>query len=176
MEVDEMTPVRFERKVSEGGSFAHDIILFDKRAKKIYTTVENSKQKKTRDTISFPECTYDVLSMIYYARNINFSKYKIGDKIPLSIVIENKVYNLFIRYQGKEKIEHKNGDIYNTIKFSVMLVAGTIFSGGEEMTVWATDDQNHIPILIEAKILVGSIKVYLDEYSGLRWRMTSKTN
>jgi len=36
------------------------------------------------------------------------------------------------------------------------------------MTLWVTDDLNKIPVLIEAKILVGSIKAYLTDLQGVR--------
>jgi hypothetical protein len=34
--------------------------------------------------------------------------------------------------------------------------------------VWITDDLNHIPVLAQAEILVGSIKMELQEFKGVR--------
>jgi hypothetical protein len=36
------------------------------------------------------------------------------------------------------------------------------------MFVWISDDNNRVPDLIEAKILVGSVKAYLESADGLR--------
>jgi hypothetical protein len=36
------------------------------------------------------------------------------------------------------------------------------------MTIWVTDDENHIPIRIETPIIVGTIKVDMKSYEGLR--------
>jgi hypothetical protein len=36
------------------------------------------------------------------------------------------------------------------------------------MTVWVSDDKNKIPIYIETPISVGTIKVHLMSYKGLR--------
>jgi hypothetical protein len=47
-------------------------------------------------------------------------------------------------------------------------VEGTIFKGGEDLTVWVTADKNKIPVMAEAKILVGSVKAYLTSYEGLK--------
>ena len=52
-----------------------------------------------------PNCVQDVLSSIYYARNIDFNKYKVNDKIPFTMFLDNEVYNLYIRYLGKETIK-----------------------------------------------------------------------
>ena len=48
-----------------------------------------------------------------------------------------------------------------------MLVEGTIFKGGEDMTIWVTDDGNRVPIMVEAKILIGSVKAIITGAEGL---------
>ena len=53
------------------------------------------------------------------------------------------------------------------------MVDGTIFSGGEDLTAWFTDDKNCAPILLEAKIAVGSVKAFLVDMSGNRWPLKS---
>ena len=49
-----------------------------------------------------------------------------------------------------------------------MLIKGTIFQGGELMTVWVTDDANHLPLRIESPITVGTVKVDMMGYKNLR--------
>jgi hypothetical protein len=65
-------------------------------------------------------------------------------------------------------VENNDGKKYNCIRLSAKMVGGTIFKGDEDVLVWITDDDNHIPIYIEAKILVGTVKAYLHETKGLR--------
>ena len=50
---------------------------------------------------------------------------------------------------------------------------GAVFKGGERMIIWVTDDENHIPIRIETPIIVGSIKVDMKSYEGLRYPLSS---
>jgi len=114
----------------------------------------------------------DVLSSIFYARNIDYSKYQPGAKIPFSMFLDDQVYNLYIRYLGKERIKTKHGT-FSTIKISPLLIEGTIFKGGEKMTVWVSDDENHVPVRVDSPILVGSIKVDLTGYQNLRHPFTS---
>ena len=52
-------------------------------------------------------------------------------------------------------------------------VTSTIFTGGEKMTVWVTDDANHVPVRIESPIIVGSVKVDMMRYRNLRFPMRS---
>jgi hypothetical protein len=158
-----MQPYKFIRKVDEGGFKINENVTFNQQA----NTATSEKA-----TVKVPNCIQDVLSSIYYARNLNFDKYKPEDKIPLTMYLDNEVFNLYIRYQGKEKIKTKYGK-FNAIKFSPLLIKGTIFEGGEKMTVWVTDDANHIPIRIESPITVGTIKVDMMQYKNLRYPMTS---
>jgi hypothetical protein len=62
---------------------------------------------------------------------------------------------------------------FNAIKFKPLLVKGTLFEGGEKMTVWVSDDANHIPLRIESPIVVGSVKVDMMGYKNLRYPLNS---
>lgn len=159
-----LKPYKFIRNVDEGGYKKNENVTFDQ---------QNNKAVTTTGTFDVPNCIQDVVSSIYYARNIDFGKYKPGDKIPFQMFLDNEIYNLYIRYLGKETVKTKYGK-FNAIKFKPLLVKGTIFSGGEKMEVWVSDDGNHIPLRIESPITVGSIKVDMMQYRNLRHPFTSK--
>jgi hypothetical protein len=75
---------------------------------------------------------------------------------------------------GKENLKIKNVGEFRCIVFSPLLIEGTIFNAGDGMTVYVTDDQNRVPLLIETPILVGSIKARVNGMSGLRFPLSSK--
>jgi hypothetical protein len=155
-----LRPLWYSCKTYEGGYEADQKYYFnpEKNTATLYT--QNSDRPYRKDTLNLKPCTFDVLSLIYYARNIDFSGVKVGDSVPVVAILDTSAYNLYIRYLGKEVIELKDGRKYRCIKFSALLVEGTIFKGGEDLYGWVTDDKNRIPILVEAKILVGSVKAY----------------
>lgn len=158
-----MLPARFKRDVKEGGySFTNDVTFYQD----INKAVSKGKSFKT------PTCVQDVISSIYYARNIDYSKYKVGDKIPFSLFLDDEVFEIYIRYLGKEKITTKYGT-FNTIKIAPLLIEGTLFKGGEKMVVYVSDDQNKIPVRVNSPILVGSVKVDLMGFENLRHPLTS---
>jgi len=86
--------------------------------------------------------------------------------------LDNEVYEMYVRYLGKETIRTKYGK-FRAIKFKPLLIKGTIFEGGEKMTVWVSDDRNHVPIRIESPISVGSVKIDMISYKNLRYPLTS---
>lgn len=134
-----------------------------------------SFQTESKDTLidkqlnmHWPAGSADLLTMVYKARNIDFARYAEGDKIPISMLVNDQVYNLYIRYLGRETVTTRDKRTFRCLKFTPLLVAGTIFTGGEDMTVWITDDDNRLPILVEAKVLIGSVKAIFIDAAGLR--------
>ena len=168
-----LKPLRFIRDTKEGGTVNYSDNIFNYNKWKAYSFTKLKKATIKADSVAIEPCTFDVLSMIYYARNIDFDSYKPKAKIPISLFLDNAVYSLYIEYLGKEKIKTELGE-FNCIKFHPMLVEGTIFKAGDDMTVWVTDDKNKIPLYVETPIIVGMIKAKIKSYSGLRNPLTSK--
>ena len=164
-----LKPYWFERETLEGGFETYNRYVFDHEKGNLDIISKTSKRAFKRDVRKLTNCTFDVLSAIYYCRNLDFDNRKPNEKIPLRMAIDNDVYDLYLRYKGKEVLELRNGEKYNTIKLSAMLVEGTIFKGGEDLTVWVTDDKNRIPVLVEAKILVGSVKAVITGATGYKY-------
>lgn len=158
-----MEPLKFLRNVDEGGYKKYENVTFNSVANTAVTT---------KGVYQVPDCIQDVLSAVYYARNIDFAKYQVNDKIPFKMFLDNEVYDMYIRYMGKETVKTKYGK-FKAIKFKPLLVKGTIFEGGEKMTVWVTDDGNHIPVRIESPISVGTIKVDMMGNRNLRYPLSS---
>ena len=158
-----MQPAKFLRNVNEGGFKIYNNVVFNQSI---------GQAVSTNGIFTVPKCTQDVLSAIYYARNIDYNSYKVGAKIPFDMFLDDKIYNLYIRYLGKERVATRYGT-FNAIKIVPLLIEGTMFEGGEKMVVWVSDDANHLPVRIDSPILIGSVKVDLVGYENLRNPLTS---
>jgi len=169
-----LLPVEFQRNTSEGNYKVNNSYLFDYDKNKIISSTQNSKSPLAIDTLKLEPCTFDLLSAVYYTRTLNFSDKTTGYEVPVRLVIDGEFYEITIKYLGKEIINNKDGKQYDCIKFSANLVAGTIFKEGKEIFVWVTNDRNKIPIMVDASIMVGSIKAYLSEYQGLKYDISSQ--
>lgn len=158
-----MQPLKFVRNVQEDQYKKKEIITFNHDAG---TATSGDGVYKTSN------CVQDAISSVYYARNINFDKYKVNDKIPFDLFIDNETFHLYIRYLGKEKVKTRFGK-FNAIKFKPLVIQGNTFKGGENMTVWITNDANRLPIRIESGISVGSVKIDMMSYRNLRYPLSS---
>jgi hypothetical protein len=158
-----MLPVKFVRNVDEDNYKIYNNVTFNHKA---------GTAVSTNGVFKVTDCIQDVISSVYYARNIDFSKYKAGDKIPFDMFLDDEIYHLYLRYEGKENIKTKYGK-FRAIKFKPLLIKGSIFQGGEKMNVWVSDDKNRILLRAESPIAVGSIKVDMMGYRNLRYPLTS---
>jgi len=158
MDTERMESLLFIRRVNEGGFLINQDYYFEQDSNKVLT--QNNIEYHV------PEGVQDMLSTFYYARTIDYSNAKMNDVFIIPAFVDDKVEYLRIKYKGKERIKVRNGQ-YDCLKFNPIVLEGRVFKDDDDLTVWISDDDNKIPILIKSKILVGSIKAELSEYHGL---------
>ena len=97
---------------------------------------------------------------------------KKGTKIPVRILLDKEKYDLSAKYTGKETKTIRDLGTYKTVKLMPQVVSGAVFTDTEGMTIWATDDKNHIPLQIESPLSVGSLKAVLKSHKNTRYPIT----
>jgi hypothetical protein len=158
-------PLRFIRKIDEGG-YKKDLQIdfnHDKREAKI----TNYKHNKTVIR-EFPKDAQDMVSAFYYLRNnLDTKTIKEGHEESLDMYFDKSVHKFKMKFLGRETLKTIFGNV-PCLKFRPYVEAGRIFKEKESLTVWVSDDENKIPILIKAELSVGSLKVSLNEFRGLK--------
>ncbi len=169
-EIDKKTllPIRSTRNIREGGYRKVSTAEYD-FSKNMVTAYSG----KTEDTmkkfeIDMDDCMHDVLSIVYYARNFDYSKVETGTWIPANVFLDDEKYNVGFKYLGNEVKKVKKLGKVDAIILKPQLVSGYVFEDDTEMTVWATNDGNRLPLVIESPLTVGSIKAILRKYENLR--------
>lgn len=159
-------PYRFVRNINEGGYTKDIVIDFDHQNNK--ATVNNKKHKTVKVFDTKPN-VHDLVSSFYFLRNIiDTQNLKKGDEESLSMFFDNENYNFKLRFLGRETLKTKYGKKQCLI-FRPLVMADRVFKEEESLTVWISDDQNKIPVKIEADLAVGSLTANLSEYSGLKY-------
>ncbi len=164
LDEEALAPWLFIRRVDEGGYIINHDVHFN-----WYNNTMQFKniEKKTQNTSSVPAYTQDILSAIYYMRALDYSKSKEGDGYPIIFTLDDTVYTTKVFYMGKEQLKTTLGT-FNTFKVKPMVLTGNVFKDPFPMMVWVTDDENKIPILAETEVLVGSVKMELISYKGVK--------
>ncbi len=165
---NQMKPFRFIRKIDEGGYTKDKEILFDFNDYRA-TVIDHKMNKK--NSFSIEKDVQDMLSSLYYVRNIDFTTLKEGDIISIKMFLDSEIYRLNLIIKEREVIKFNKKKI-KTIVLQPTVQEGRIFKSNESVTFWISDDLNKVPLKIKASILVGSIKAELIEYKGLSNPMT----
>lgn len=175
--VDKKTllPTQSLRKVEEGKYRLYDRLTYDRKNQKIISLRGKSEEVAVESEFPMESCIHDILSIIYYARNIDFDEMNDGDKIPVKLFMDEETWPLNVTYKGKqEKKRIKGNGKFRTMQFSPELIAGEYFTDGTEMNIYVTDDKNRVPLIIESPLTVGYMKAVIKDYKGLKYEMNAE--
>ena len=158
-------PYRFIRKIDEGG-YTKDIQIDFNHSS--YKATVNDKKKGETTVFSVQKDTQDMISAFYYLRNkLDTDNIKAGDEFEMNMFFDNENYKFRLKFLGKEILETNFGRV-RTLIFRPYVQSGRVFKEKESLTVWISDDNNKIPLLIKADLAVGSLKATLTEFKGLQ--------
>ena len=164
-----LLPVRATKNLHEGRYTLYEDNHFDQTGKQAHTRRGRSRETVREDvSIDLSNCAHDLLSILYFTRNLDLNDYRVGAELPIELYLDKEVYPLKIRYRGREGEKKVRGQgTLPTHRLNPEVIAGGVFNEDAQMQIWVSDDQNQIPLLIESPIKVGSVKVVLKDYEGL---------
>jgi len=168
-----LRPLYFFRDINEGKYTIKNRYYF-KEDYSIDARITRSNNRVKDTLMQGKSCTFDLMTLLYFARNIETSTMRIQDQLSLSFVIDEEMHDLYFRYLGTEQKRVPGVGTFRCKKFSATLVAGVVFTGKEEMLVWLSDDDNRLPIWLETPIVVGRVSARISKYEGLKFPLTSK--
>jgi hypothetical protein len=153
MDVHELYSLRFDKHLREGKFKADISMLFDQEN---HLAIYNN----SKDTFSVPVYVQDVLSALYFIRTQDL---KVGQSIFVDNHADKKNYPLEVKVLRKERIKVPAGT-FNCVVVEPILKASGIFQQKGSLTVWLTDDQIKMPVLMKSKVVIGSISTELTNY------------
>lgn len=153
-------PYFYQENIRESSYRRQDKARFNQEGKKVVSN---------RGTFSTPtNQTFDLVSAYYFARSLDISKLKIGDKFKINYFLQNEISALEVEYTGKEMVKTALGDI-RCLRFSPSIKPGRIFRKDSKLYLWVTDDGNRVPVKAQVEILVGAVTMELTSASGLKY-------
>jgi len=165
----DMVPLAFFKDANEDDDYTKERITYTympNNSVKIRTMRHKNGTFRFDETFYRQNCTYDMLSVVFYARTLNYNSMKKGDKVSVDFVSGKKRLNMVIVHSGTEKLKVNDGSKYNCIKLSLKIADDAFQNEEDAMTVYITQDQNRMPIRIDSKLKIGNARVILNNYKG----------
>jgi hypothetical protein len=167
LDVDGIFPWRFEQMVREG-KYSRDFnAFFDPEEQ----TAETSDGKKYKT----PMYVQDIVSAFYYVRTLDLTRMHKGDKIELQNFYKDKSHPLVVTVLGHQRVKTDAGT-FNCVVIEPNVMEGGLFKNEGSIRVWMTDDQNHMPVKMLTKVIIGSIEAKLTKFEGVKSNLTARVN
>jgi len=151
-------PVQF-MKVQREGSYAADIRIDFRRAQSIAWVSGSAKGKNRPDTaITLLGEEQDLLSSLMKVRS---SELEPGKSLFLTMVDNRKRFgSVEVKVLKREVLDMDTGKV-RTVVIEPKIHGDALFASKGRLWVWFTDDALHIPVRMESKITLGTIKAVL---------------
>ncbi|WP_316801179.1 DUF3108 domain-containing protein [Pedobacter frigidisoli] len=161
----DLLPYFYQENIREASYKRQDKARFNQDGKKVVSN---------RGTFTTPTTqTFDLVSAYYFARSLDISKLKVGDKFKLNYFLQDEISALEVEYVGKETVKSKLGNI-RCLKFSPSIKPGRIFKKDSRLYLWVTDDGNRVPVKAQVEILVGAVTMELKSADGLKYALAKE--
>jgi hypothetical protein len=164
LDIEGLFPWRFEQHIREGGYTRDFSAFFDQR---------KGKAKTSEGEYEIPLYVNDIVSAFYYARTFDYSDMEVNDLVHLQNFYKDRVYDLDVKFLGKETIEVPAGK-FDCIIVEPLVKEGGLFKHEGNIIVWLTDDELKLPVKVRTKIVIGHVEAKLSTYEGLAGKLTSK--
>jgi len=156
-------PIRFEKENTEQGVWVHTIYNFNKSGGEVGMYMESTGNEPVNRTVNSEGFITDALSALYYLRTWDYNHLRAGDTVKFNTILDGKIFKQPVVYLGKDTLISVNHKRVPMIKFGAIVSNSTFFRSDSAIEVWLTNDRYRRIAKVKAKIVVGSIVVYLNK-------------
>lgn len=160
-------PSYYVRNVKEGSYSQHYQTVFNHQNQTLILTDKKNTENGSK-VINSVKGIQDMLSAFYYLRAFDPNQLTVGTVKNINIWIDDEMFPFQIRVAGIEDVKTKYGKI-SCLKIIPLVKSGRVFKEKEGVTMWVSNDKNHVPVSIEAKLAVGSLKADLKSYKNVKY-------
>lgn len=157
MHVGDFRSLGYSKKLREGNFFRDEWVVFDYENKGFLAKRVNRDESFSYSTGTIPGAVQDILSSIYLVRP---RKLAVGDEVILDVNTRSN-WPLTIKVLRKHRVKVPAGTFSCVVVQPVLRGEGIFIQKGRDLQIWLTDDERHIPVLMQVDILIGSISAYL---------------
>lgn len=166
MRVSDLKPLSYTKITHEKGEYKWDQISYSFSGNNTIGKAKRYKKVKGKPTITENTFTatgpvYDMLSVFYYLRALDYSQLS-KNKIYVATIFSGKQKETIkIRSLGVETVKMRDKttrEAYH-IKFNFTRNGGK--KSSDDIDTWISTDSRHIPLYLVGKLPIGEVRAYL---------------
>lgn len=162
--LDEHRPLEARRNTIQNSYTATNHYVYDWNNKVIKADVCFDGREPQQKDLKMKGMSYDIVSLIYHLRNVDWKAAEVGKAYTVPFAIDDAVSELSVTYFGPEVFKVRKLGKKNAIRFSCTVVAGALFEGDQEMQVWFSADDNHVPLAVMVPLKMGTMWGWLKNW------------
>jgi hypothetical protein len=151
----------FEKHLREGDYREDRWFRINQEAGIVFQLDTTAATKYAADTLEVEFGVQDVLSALQFVRLQDFGP---GDEIRVMTVDNLKPYELVVKIHRRQRVKVPAGR-FDCVVVEPLLKSTGLFKSQGKLTIWFTDDERQLPVLMKSKILIGSVSARLIEYT-----------
>jgi len=163
---DGLKPEHYSKIAHEDGKYSRDDIAYSYNGNTVgghATRVKIDKKGKRTDrekTFTASGHVYDMLSVFYYLRTIDYSQLASGHLVKATMFSGSKVEALTIRCVGKEKIKLRDKSRREAYHIKFKFTTEGQKKSSDDIDAWISTDPQHIPLQVVGNLPLGQVKCY----------------
>lgn len=176
-ELPDLEPIYHTRSVNEGSTHFEEELFVLKHTPLL--TEINVKQKKGEEikydtVISINNLGFDFLNVFLFLRNLDYAHLNTHKTHNVTTFLGRHKANIMIRYLGQTVIEKNDSLKYNALLLAADIANEAFSESTAAMEIWVSNDPNHIPLKIKAKLKIGAAEAFLLSYKNLKYPLDSE--
>jgi hypothetical protein len=110
--------------------------------------------------LTAPPGIHDSISSLYYFRSL--SSLVPGSSRMIAVHHDKKNYKVEVQVEGLERLKGPWGEVETVRVLAIMPFQGIFLNEGN-IRIWLTNDARHVPVMMKAKVVIGSVVARLVE-------------
>lgn len=155
-------PIKYEKFTHEKSYYAHDVVAFTHSA--TTTSAQCTRYRKDKPTanlsLSAKGQAYDMLSVFYMLRNINFEAMKTNNVYSTWIFSGKQKEVLTIKYMGIKPIQLRDKSHHQAYFIKLKFTQDNGKKSSDDIEAYISTDAQRIPLMVVGKLPIGEIKCY----------------
>lgn len=165
---DGFKPLKYVKITREKGKYAKDEITYRYAGKhvggnSVKHRLRDGKMQTTEKTLTATGKAFDMLSIFYYLRLVDYSRLNSGEKFRTTVFSGSKAEILEVRSLGIKEVKMRNKTKRKAyhVRFNFTMQGGK--KSSDDIDCWISVEKPHVPLLLVGSLPVGQVRCTLVE-------------